>query len=521
MAFRSGDAGGRMSALGAAVGKAVGAIGGPQVAAVVLAGGLVVGGLAGGVIVRGGGASGPGAPTTAKLSIYPCPGAGPVLATVGSGQQFLVTGRLADGSWVRIYWPLPDRSEAWIKSAPLQYQGTLDSVPVVTCAPVVAPLAIVAPSESQTPTEDNSPSPPPSSAPTSTPRNGGPSLARLAASPGTIAGGPQRYCQNTARTATFTVKATDADTVKSVVLSFREPNANAFATKPMTKVSGDTWQATLGTDVDGITGAGTIRYFVSATDANASPKSSRLPAAGFRTIDVAGCANQGPTLASLRVSPGTVHTNPGACQSSPQTATISVNATDVDQLSAVTLFYRLPGDGTFRKQAMASNGDRWSAKVTPNNQKPNADGRASFYVSATDKTGKSSKTGTSTFSVNRCNYPADFGTVNWDTNQACDSATTAFASINGAFDRDGLTGSSAKVVYSYTPKGGSRKTATRSIAQTQVIGDKHYYSGQITLKGLAAGSSISFHVTLTDKYGHTDKDLNPNEVFTITPSSTC
>src|SRR5262249_7254013 len=152
-------------------------------------------------------------------------------------------------SWVRIYWPLPDRGEAWIKSAPLQYQGSLDSVPVVTCAPVVAPLAIVAPSESDTPTEDNSPSPGPtaSTSPTQTPRNGGPTLARLAASPGTIAGGPQRYCQNTARTATFTVNATDADTVKSVVLSYREPGANAFATKPMTRILGNTWQAALGT----------------------------------------------------------------------------------------------------------------------------------------------------------------------------------------------------------------------------------------------------------------------------------
>jgi hypothetical protein len=495
-----------MSALGAAVGKAVGAIGGPQVAAVVLAGGLVVGGLAGGIIVRGGGTSGAGAQTTAKLSIYPCPGAGPLLATVGSGQQFLVTGKLADGSWVRIYWPLPDRSEAWIKSAPLQYQGTLDSVPVVTCAPVVAPLAIVAPSESQTPTEDNSPSPPPSSAPTSAPRNGGPSLARLAASPGTIAGGPQRYCQNTARTATFTVKATDADTVKSVVLSFREPNANAFATKPMTKVSGDTWQASLGTDADGITGAGTIRYFVSATDASATPKSSRLPAAGFRTIDVAGCANQGPTLASLRVSPGTVHTNTGACPSSAAAATVSVNATDPDQLSAVTLFYRLPGDGTFRKQAMASNGDRWSAKVTPNNQKPNADGRASFYVSATDKTGKSSKTGTSSFNVDRCDYEATFNndSLNGGLYIFCPPQTTSvnFRWDFSVSDPDGVGGvvSSATLTYRVVnSSNGKVKTGTKTVKVT----DQRFsiLSGAIDGNGFFGVNTVTWTITTTDRYG--------------------
>ena len=97
-----------MSAFGAAVGKAVGAIGGPQVAAAVLVGGLVVGGLAGGIVARG--PSGQPAQASGKLSIYPCPNTGPAWASVSSGQKFLVTGKLADGSWVRIYWPLPNRT---------------------------------------------------------------------------------------------------------------------------------------------------------------------------------------------------------------------------------------------------------------------------------------------------------------------------------------------------------------------------------------------------------------------------
>ena len=76
-----------MSALGAAVGKGIGAVGGPQVAAVVVAVGLVVGALGGGLIAGG---QGQQATTRGGLAIYPCPDSGPALATVGSGQKFLV-----------------------------------------------------------------------------------------------------------------------------------------------------------------------------------------------------------------------------------------------------------------------------------------------------------------------------------------------------------------------------------------------------------------------------------------------
>ena len=200
----------------------------------------------------------------------------------------------------------------------------------MTCSPVVAALAAsVEPSSSLTAIQDNSPSPGPT--PAHVARNTAPALAKLTAAPTTIAGGPQRYCANAARAVTFSVRATDADTVANVVLSYREPGASGFATKPMTKApGGDTWQATLRTDTDAISGSGALRYFVTATDANAAPLTARLPGSGSGSIAVADCTNSGPTLASLKASPGTVHTNPGACQSGATTTTVSVNATDVD-----------------------------------------------------------------------------------------------------------------------------------------------------------------------------------------------
>ena len=152
-----------MSAFGAGIGKAVGGLGGPQVVAIVVAGGLVAGAIGGGIL--GGGGSGKPATSSASLAIYPCPDSGPALATVGSGQKFLVTGKNGDASWVRIYYPLPGRTEAWVTSGPLKVDGSLNDVPVVPCSPVEAgPGASVEPGASLTAIEDNSPSPAPASA---------------------------------------------------------------------------------------------------------------------------------------------------------------------------------------------------------------------------------------------------------------------------------------------------------------------------------------------------------------------
>ena len=160
--------GDQVERIGAGIGKAVGSLGGPQVVAIVAAGGLVAGAIGGGIL---GGGSGKPATSSASLAIYPCPDSGPALATVGSGQKFLVTGKNIDASWVRIYYPLPGRTEAWVTSGPLKVDGSLNDVPVVPCAPVEAgPGASVEPGSSLTAIEDNSPSPTPTSAPTATPR---------------------------------------------------------------------------------------------------------------------------------------------------------------------------------------------------------------------------------------------------------------------------------------------------------------------------------------------------------------
>ena len=82
---RASAASGTVSAFGAGIGKAVGSLGGPQVAAIVVAGGLVVGAIGGGMFAGGG--VGQAGDVRGLLSIYPCPDSGPALASVGLGPE--------------------------------------------------------------------------------------------------------------------------------------------------------------------------------------------------------------------------------------------------------------------------------------------------------------------------------------------------------------------------------------------------------------------------------------------------
>ena len=321
-----------MSALGAGIGKAVGSLGGPQVAAIVVAGGLVAGAIGGGIL--GGGGIRQARDLVGVAVDLPLPRLGsrarlgglrpevprdrqerrrelgPDLLPAAGPHRGLGDLRAAQGR--RLAERRPGRAlltgGGWpggVDRARLVADGDRGQQPVAGAAA--------------------------SDEPSSSPENGAPSLARLASTPGTIAGGPQRYCANTARSVTVSVRVTDTERIASVVLSYRRPGSSSYATKPMARGGGtNTWQATLRTDTDGIDTAGDLRFFVTATDANTSPRSARLPADGSRSITVAGCANQGPTLASVKANPGPVFTNLRACANNTPVTTVSAAATDVD-----------------------------------------------------------------------------------------------------------------------------------------------------------------------------------------------
>ena len=407
-----------MSALGALLSRGIVAIGGPQTAVVVVVGGLVVGGIGGGAVAAGalgGHAGGPAA--TGNVPIYPCPNQGPALVTVAGGQQLLVTGRLADGSWLRIHLPEPGRSEGWIQASPVTVSGSIDSLPVAECgaeAVIPAPAVIAAlpmtaiVNATPTPVPTAAPTPSPTVAPTASPTatpNATPKVASLTVSTRTISYDTGAYCPNAPKTATFTVQASDTSGIAGVVLFWRGPARSAFAQAPMTQASGTavsgTWQVTLDTTANAITKAGSLAFYAIATDTSGA--TGRLPAGSY-SINVAVCLNTGPAITSVASSGGSpMYSDPFGLGCTPTTTNITAAVNDPDGVKSVTLFFRRPGSSTWSSKLMDNTivPPRWYANLDTLGDKIPV-GTLSWYIKAVDGKNVASQSKTASVAINLC-----------------------------------------------------------------------------------------------------------------------
>jgi hypothetical protein len=75
----------------------------------------------------------PSAEPAADLAIVACPDSGALLALAEPGQQMLVTGRSADGAWLRVHVPGPVGNQGWAPAEALQVDGDLEELPTVRC----------------------------------------------------------------------------------------------------------------------------------------------------------------------------------------------------------------------------------------------------------------------------------------------------------------------------------------------------------------------------------------------------
>lgn len=507
-----------MSSVGAWLSRAIAALGGPQAAAAVLVAGLVVGGL-GGAVVAGAGRQGGATAASGSVSVYPCPDQGPAVATVAGGQQLLVTGRLADDTWLRIHLPVPGRTEGWVEAGLVTVDGSLDSLPVSGCGPVVAvaPPA-VAPVESMTAVLNLPPSQPPTAAPTPAPTptptpNSGPTLASLTASPGTISYDQGSYCPTAARTTTISVSASDSSGVATVTLFWRAPGAGAFARLAMAQAGGSstagTWSASLDTVTNSITLAGTLQYYVVSADTGGA--TSRLPASGAGSIAVAVCANTGPAIRSASSSSGSsLSWDPlgvGTCQTATN---ITAVVTDTDGVGSVTLMFRRPGSSSWASKPMDNHTivGKWYANLdtlgdgitipTP------PSGTLSWYIKAVDVKGKASQTKPSSIAVRRCDTGATFGSSGASSASICRAQPISF--YGSASDPDGIGPTSAVLVYTYWAGGMAQQTV-----QAQMTGswDGRWYYDVTVIPPPDLGDNrqlvTTYYLQTTDAYGGTSE----------------
>jgi hypothetical protein len=245
--------------------------------------------------------------------------------------------------------------------------------------------------------------------------NAAPKVSGLRASRTTISYDRGTYCVAAPKSTTISVAATDADGLASVTLFFRRPGSTTFVQKPMA-LSNGRYVATLDTTTDKLSRAGEVRYYVVAKDANSASKSTRSPASGSLALAVKVCVNTGPTITLLRASPTSIIANPlnVACRGATLTE-FQAQATDVDGVKSIQLFFRKPGASVFESRGFSANGDTWSSFINTVSSVDNiADGGAiAWYALATDTKGATTKTAVDTITVTRCDAPAvfDFGTV--------------------------------------------------------------------------------------------------------------
>ena len=113
----------------------------------------------------------PSAGASAALALLGCPDAGSVVAIAQPGDRMLVTGRSADGAWLRVYVPGPGGNDGWAPAASVTLLADGAALPIVACptapdqeSPSTSPSPVPA-----TVNPSESPSPAPSAPPTASP----------------------------------------------------------------------------------------------------------------------------------------------------------------------------------------------------------------------------------------------------------------------------------------------------------------------------------------------------------------
>jgi len=282
---------------------------------------LAAGGLSGVVamsalIATGVVAVGPPAAGPQPLALVDCPGSGSVVAAAQPGDQMLVTGRSADGAWLRVYVPGP-ASDGWVQASTLDLLADGSALPVAGCveSAVVPPTAVPAtlaptaiapppaiPTATAKPTARPTATPAPTPTPTPSPTpNPGPrfttqpysDVATMNTNP--LGTGNCAYALGTG----LTTKATDADGVTAIQLWVRKPGATSYKrfSHDFTN-NGATWNNFINAKDDGVTTAGTLYWYALAVDGTGAKTKSLV-----RTIKIVRCDTEASIVGGINLPP--------------------------------------------------------------------------------------------------------------------------------------------------------------------------------------------------------------------------
>ena len=309
--------------------------------------GLLTGAIVGSVLVASGAIPLEPAPVaSSNVTLLACPGFGPAVAEVPSGQTMLVTARSEDGNWLEVYVGTPAVDRAWAPASALQLQAAVTGLPVggcessVTAPPlptdeptaspepsVVAtvlptveptpspgasptpspkptptakptPTPIPTPTRTPTPTPTKTPTPTPTKTPTptATPDTTAPVVSNITTT-GYFDAGNNTYlifrpstntaiCGPVPFSATITATATDVDDAVTEAVLYYQPTGGAIYSFSMTNIGGNSWQWTI--PAQEAWAEGPITYWIRALDAHSNLSGNYYPSPPY-TLGLGSC----------------------------------------------------------------------------------------------------------------------------------------------------------------------------------------------------------------------------------------
>jgi hypothetical protein len=287
---------------------------------------LVAGGLSGlvamsaaiatGVVPTGQSSDGP-----LTLALVGCPGSGSIVAVARPGDEMLVTGRSADGSWLRVYVPGPVAKDGWVPASSLELLADGSALPVAACIQVAGATGVPGPSATSvaatasagptataivkatakptaaptptataqvpSPTTGSTAALPPTLAPTPKPNVGPLFTSGPTSSAATMYADPSGDgdCWGLPRRITITVKVSDPNGISGVQLFVRKPGATAYAMLHNFSYRTTYWNTYIDAAYDRIRAGGTMSFYAIATDGAGLKTQSKTGSVAVRQCD--------------------------------------------------------------------------------------------------------------------------------------------------------------------------------------------------------------------------------------------
>jgi hypothetical protein len=208
---------------------------------------------------------------------------------------------------------------------------------------------------------------------------------------------------------------------------------------------------------------------------------------------------------------------------------LTAQATDVDGVKSIVLYFKKPGDASYTAREFGHDGDTWFSFINTVRSVDNIvdAGTISWYAVATDTKGATTKSAVDTIAVTRCDAPSvfDFAGVTGRAfnDRGCSPSSVSIPVYASDPDNDAAGDADSRrlqVVVSWQASNGKQVQTGQSDAVFQkgnsFLASFPLFSGWIDGGAWPLGAyAISFSATSTDVYGGTTRSFTASARFSV------